>query len=167
MDKIIDVIETALRNNDCYSAMYVTLALVGTCSRKQFPNEKKDWKCYQDWLDNNYKPFCQDKYCGNYIPSATIYQLRCSILHESSTELKVEGNNNNNIQHIIVTTTGSHFNFAGDEIQIDAKMFIKEMVSVIKIWIDSAKKNAIDTTVGFDIINGKWSTRNNGFKNCL
>ncbi len=108
MEKMIKAVIMSLDTENYYSAIYLVLFLVGTCSKKQYPNIKKDKECYEKWLDNYYIPLCKNKYNNNFIPSSTIYQLRCSILHGSSTDLELKGNNK--ISNIIMTTTGSHFN---------------------------------------------------------
>ena len=171
MEIIIETIKKSLETENYYSGMYVILAFIGTCSRKQYPS-KKDNEAYKKWLEEYYTPLCKNKYSGNFIPPDTIYQLRCSILHESTTDLKLKGNNT--ISHIIVTT-GSHFNFSTTngykEIEVNAKLFILELLDAINIWLVCAKKTGIDTQCNFDIINGRWSSKDINdscaFKDCL
>ena len=87
MIKIIDTIENALQRDDYYSALYVTLALIDTCAFKEFFNKENNNKRYTLWLNKYYIPLFDD-INNPIIDSNSIYQLRCSILHERQTYLR-------------------------------------------------------------------------------
>lgn len=176
MDKILKTLYDDIEKEDYYSAFYVALALVGTCSRKQFPELSGDRNKYLNWLENYYVPLYENGQNQVLITAEAFYKLRCSLLHESTSELELK--NGNTISKIIIITTGSHRNCAivknGDveikEIIVDAKKFLKEIYESVFIWKKEAEKRGIDTNCKFEIITGEWSsTEINGccaFKNC-
>lgn len=186
MEKMVKVVETLLKEGERYSSMYMTLALIGTCSRKEHPECKEDNESYRKWLENYFNPILERKY-GKSIPPITIYKLRCSILHESSTTLdtstKSDPQKTNDFARIQILETGSHFNFSTikfinkkneyeefSEIFLDAKLFIEDLLEAIKTWIAEAEKKGINTVNDFKILNERWSsTEINsmcGFKEC-
>lgn len=177
MDRILKTLKNDIKHKDFYSAFYIALALVGTCSRKQYPEPDGDRNKYLKWLENYYVPLYEKGQNRILITAEAFYQLRCSLLHESTSELELR--NGNTISKIIIITTTSHRNCAKvknrdveiKEIIVDAEKFLNEIYESVSLWKKEAEKNGIDTNCKFEIMTGKWSsTEINGFcgfKDCL
>lgn len=176
MDKILNTLYNDIKNEDYYSAFYVALALVGTCSRKQYPELRRDRDKYLKWLENYYVPLYEKDQNQVLITAEAFYKFRCSLLHESTNELELK--NGNIISKIIIVTTGSHRNCAIvknldveiKEIIVDARKFLNEIYQSIFMWKQKAEHGGINTNCKFEIISSEWSsTEINGccaFKNC-
>ena len=113
MDIILKTLYDDIEKEDYYSAFYVALALVGTCSRKQYPELIGDRNTYLKWLENYFVPLYEKGQNQVLITAEVFYKLRCSLLHESSSELKLE--NGNTISKIIINANGSHRNCANSK----------------------------------------------------
>lgn len=181
MDRIINTVKNCLEIKDFYSALYVSLALVGACSVKQYPtingkNKRIDKERYTKWIEEFYLPLFEEDISKPMIESIVIYKLRCSILHESTSVLQT--NQQNNVIKIILTHTGSHRNksifISGstqiNEIQVDVKCFVEELIESIDSWKLDAERNGIETNCDFTIFNDSWSSTKvegaQGFHNC-
>lgn len=71
-------------NNKCYiSSLTMALTLPDICGKAKYPNEKNT-KRYKQWL-NDY--VCNKQPFGLQSDSDTIYNLRCSLLHEGNPSI--------------------------------------------------------------------------------
>jgi hypothetical protein len=180
MQRIINAIESDLENKNYYSGLYVGLSLIDACSKIEYPLIQKNHQRYTNWLNQYFillfEPFINEQ----IFPANAIYQLRCSVLHESTNYINKKDRSKypdiENLYQIIITNSLSHRNRVKisndgktiDEIQINVESFIKEIVKSIKEWMK--KKDTKEYTLKFSIELDKWSSTeingHYGFKDC-
>ena len=163
MKRILDAIESCLKSENYYGALYVSLSLIDACAKIEYPSKKNR---YTLWLNDHYLPLFEEDCSKPMLPSSAIYQLRCSILHESSNIINKNDlhKDKDGLHKIILTTTPSHRNKATvsngietiTEIQLNVILFIKEIIKSITTWM--TKKSPKETKLNFTIETEKWSS---------
>jgi hypothetical protein len=180
MQRILNAIRNDLDNKNYYAALYVGLSLIDACSKIEFPEMKGNHKRYTNWLEKYYIPLYEPYIDEQIFPGNAIYQLRCSVLHESTNYINENDRKKykdiENLYQIIITNSSSHRNKATvsngentiDEIQINIVMFINEIIKSIQQWM--SVKNPNDFKLKFSIDLEKWSSTelngSYGFKDC-
>ena len=92
IDRLISEIRQALESELYLSALALALTLPDTCGKAEYP-KKKVGKRYTDWckkyviLDKCDSPYGYDM---PYLNEDVIYSLRCSLLHQSTPNIKKE-----------------------------------------------------------------------------
>ncbi len=93
IDRIIKEIETSVKNGCYMTALIAALSLPDMCGKVEYPSEKSSRKRYQDWYEEWIGQY--ETYEGSkmpYLDKGTIYDLRCSLVHEG--EIKVSNKRN-------------------------------------------------------------------------
>jgi len=168
MKRIIDAINKDLEIKNYYSALYVSLSLIDACARIEYNISGNNRKRYVNWLNQFYLPLYEKDKNNPMIPANAIYLFRCSVLHESTNYI----DENNRKKHddikdlyrIILTTDLSHRNKSIvsngietiEEIQVNIKIFIEEIIESILKWMKNKPDN--DYKMNISIEEGHWST---------
>lgn len=148
--------------NCYYGALYMTLSLIGACSKKEYPQEK-DNVAFQEWVKKYYHPLCKELHNGMIIPAFTLYKFRCAVIHESATEFVEK--KNADPHEFYLTTQSIHFVINPHcQTALNVKEFILELLQSIELWLESAVERSIDTKCSLEIITGLVTTKPiNGF----
>jgi hypothetical protein len=180
MKRIIEAIQKDLEINNYYSALYVGLSLIDTCSKIEFPKITSNGKRYINWLNTFFVPLYELYIAEQIFPANAIYQLRCSVLHESTNYIdqqnRIKYQDIKNLYRVVITETPSHRNKASisngketiDEIQINILRFIQEIIYSIEKWME--QKRPEDYSLKFSINLENWSSAildgKQAFKQC-
>ncbi|MGM9635315.1 MAG: hypothetical protein ACI3YE_04090 [Candidatus Avispirillum sp.] len=175
MNRVLDELSILIAKKFHYSALFLSLALIDTCAKIEYPKMKPQKKPfyndYMKWIDNFYIPMYEHTPSDPIITANDMYTLRCKILHEGTIFL-----NNSDCTRIILTQGMSHRNIAtiSDgktkivEKQLNVDRFLEEIIAAITAW--ASKKEEKQLLLDFNIISGKFSsTELNGsqvFSNC-
>lgn len=143
---------------DCYyGALYMTLSLVGSCAKKQYPT-LNDNKSYQSWIEEYYHPLCRSLHNNMIIPAFTIYKFRCALIHESS--LDVIEDKSCAPHEFYLTTQNIHFVvWSGQQTVLNVKAFILELLQAIERWLTTFTAAGHDATCSLEITTGLLSTK--------
>lgn len=99
VDKIINDINTSLENGTYLAALALALTLPDICGKAKYPqmgvmNRYQQW--YKDYIEQNEMPSSSANSDMPYLSAGVVYKLRCSVLHEGSTNFdrsKIEERN--------------------------------------------------------------------------
>jgi len=179
MKRILDAVNKDLEINNYYSALYVSLSLIDVCAKIEYNNINNKER-YVNWLNKYYLPLYEKNINNPMIPANAIYQFRCSVLHESTNYINKDNRKKHddikNLYKIILFTGSSHRNKSTvsngkeiiEEIQINVKNFIEEIINSISKWMKN--KSDKDYELNFTIETGPWSSTTldgvTGFFNC-
>lgn len=83
IDLIIKDINCALDNKAYFAALCLALTLPDICGKAKYPKEKTTYR-YKQWL-NDY--VCNKQPFGLQADAGTIYNLRCSLLHDGNPSI--------------------------------------------------------------------------------
>ena len=83
VERLVKEIYCGLHNRCYISALTTALTLPDICGKAKYPNEKTA-KRYKQWLDDY---VCNKQAFGLQSDSGTIYNLRCSLLHEGNPSI--------------------------------------------------------------------------------
>jgi hypothetical protein len=166
MKRILDAINKDLEIKNYYSALYVSLSLIDACARIEYNNHNNRDR-YVNWLNQYYLPLYEKDINNPMIPANAIYQLRCSVLHESTNYIDKNSRKKHNdikdLYRIILTTCLSHRNKAIvhnnkktiEEIQLSVKIFVVEIIDSVSEWMKNKEEKC---KLEFSIETGSWST---------
>ena len=173
MRRILNAIAKDLEICNYYSALYVGLSLIDACAKIEYKGQSTPNRCfYVDWLNKYYVPLYEINFDDQILPATAIYQLRCSVVHESTNLINkynvLKHKDISNLYRIILTVTPSHRNRALvsdrnntiDEIQLNIVSFIEEITSSICNWMENRLEN--EYQLNFSILENNWSTENIG-----
>lgn len=83
VERLVKEIYTGLRNRCYISALTTALTLPDICGKAKYPKEKTTYR-YKQWL-NDY--VCSKQSFGLQADADTIYNLRCSLLHDGNPSI--------------------------------------------------------------------------------
>ena len=88
INRIIDEINSVLDQNLYFSALALSLVLIDSCAKAEFPTEKHNNVRYKHW----YKKYIGDRiFDANGLPNIdedVAYSLRCCFLHEGNPNVE-------------------------------------------------------------------------------
>lgn len=84
INKIIESIRSSVESNNHFAALTSSLILIDICAKVYDPLEKENNKRYKKWIDDIL--ITKINYPTDYLSSSNIWFLRCSMLHEGSTD---------------------------------------------------------------------------------
>lgn len=110
IDKLVNEIEIALKNNLYMVALNTALTLPDICGKAEFPSDSNK-KRYTKWFDANYKQYDTARNDGTpYLDGEVIYSLRCSLLHQGNPNIeKGKGNIDEFVLNICGKDIGIYF----------------------------------------------------------
>lgn len=142
MQNIVDSVYSALKNEDWYAALFVSLTLPDICSALEHGNTSGEK--YADWFEQNlsqYKGFLSGNDC---------YALRCSLLHSGKDDIS-DQRKQEVLEHYVFLTKGSHCNlfkdcvFNGEKksfLQLNTQIFCKDICKAVEDWLVSSSANS-------------------------
>ncbi len=143
MRDLLGQIQTGLNANLYYLSFFTSLAIPDICGALESENGEASKDKYIDWFDN----YIASKY-NNFLSGKDCYYLRCSLLHQGSSQHK-----NSNYSRILfvepskATTKIFHNNILKDALNIDIRIFCNDIIEGAYTWIkkyentDPYKKN--------------------------
>lgn len=92
VDRIINDIRAALKNDLYFAALNSALTLPDICGKVEYPEERNSKKRYIDWYDKEIGLYekCPRKHGSEempYLSGEVIYSLRCSMLHSGEPNI--------------------------------------------------------------------------------
>lgn len=87
---IIESVEKSLEHKNYFASLATIFIVLDLCSKIESPKEKSNKKRYIIWIQKHLEDVIQsDNY---YLTAKNIYYLRCSMLHEGSTNPTTQSN---------------------------------------------------------------------------
>ena len=92
MKELLDAIQSALKSQNWYAAIFLALALPDICGKLENPESMKSEERYKTWF-NKYlsKIYCNhvgaDQTEHVFLTGEDLFALRCACLHEGSDEI--------------------------------------------------------------------------------
>lgn len=147
MDYLILEIESALKNNEYFIALFCTLTLPDICAALESEDGETTGQRYRDWYSNNMvdQRSLDDKQC---------YNFRCKMLHQGRSSYhnthSKDGKNDKDQRVIFIYPNDRIYMdnnrlFIGtkEAITVDLRKFCKNMIQSVRIWESKMKKNPI------------------------
>ncbi|GFI62303.1 hypothetical protein IMSAG049_01481 [Clostridiales bacterium] len=137
MERLVKSIKCALDNQNYYSALFIALALPDICGKIEFGNGNK--YRYKKWCDEYFVNREFEVYGTKISPytiisSDDLFALRCSMLHEGSTEVK------ENIERFLFSVSKKnyiHCNKINNKLNLDIDQFCNDMCDCVSDWLNT------------------------------
>ncbi|MDW9447221.1 hypothetical protein GOA58_05905 [Sinorhizobium meliloti] len=136
----------AISAKNWYAGLSLALTLPDICASLEDPGPNKSAKRYIAWCEK----WLKSRF-GQHLSAADIYQLRCSLVHSGSAEIKSDKVKDYSDFEFFDDTTGSHLNFFksvisddteyGNFIQLSAENFSLTVFDAVDEWESSIKGN--------------------------
>lgn len=150
LKQIIESVEKSLEHKIYFSSLATIFILLDLCSKIESPKEKSSRERYIKWIQKHLEAVIQsDNY---YLTAENIYYLRCSMLHEGSTNpttqnnyLKYADKKVNDIVTGVFEDTGKKI-FAVDQgeeyptLFIDIEYFCVKVNQGVRNWMETYKE---------------------------
>jgi hypothetical protein len=152
----IDSGRAAIEQNNLYAGLSLALILPDMCGALEYPGASVT-KRYEDWCRKWVQPkFTKgvNPFDGSpriYVRAEDIYQLRCSLLHEGTSEIALHKRTGVDRFLIFDRTTNAHLtvfsdcDFNGEKVnlvQLKADLFSEEIFKAAEEWDASTVGNA-------------------------
>jgi len=128
MRDLLQQIENGLRVNLYYLSFISALSIPDMCAALSSPDGQATGARYADWFDQN----VASRYRGN-LDGQTCYQLRCSLLHEGTTQ-----HPRSQYSRIIFLEPSSNFihnNILNDALNLDLCAFCRDITASASNWL--------------------------------
>jgi len=136
----------SLETHNWYSALFVALTLPDICGKYQYPKVKGSGKRYSLWFDKYllhlYTMTFRDE-TQVFLSGDDCYALRCSFLHEGSSEITHQNArevlNNYMFVYPVQNSFPTHNNFltinGTKTLQLQVDIFCKEICDAVETWL--------------------------------
>lgn len=137
MQILIYELKKATENNLWFVAINIALTIPDICSALEYENGQTDGVKYKNWINT----YLVKKY-NNFITGNDIWKLRCASLHQGKFnhdypkfskiifQVPFDGDNG-----------GMHNNIIGNTLQLNAKIFITDIIESYGEWLLFNKEN--------------------------
>jgi hypothetical protein len=148
MQHLIQSLESAIKSNNWYAALFIALALPDLCGYLENPKEGSQSR-YENW----FKRYILPKYSLRlgpknelhiFLSASDCYALRCSFLHQGSDDISEQrARDMLNRFHFIEPKKGSliHCNQVGDALQLQVDIFCQDIIDGAQNWIADSQRN--------------------------
>jgi hypothetical protein len=149
MERFTKAIHQAIANRNWYSALYLSVTLPDICARLESENGKTNQKKYVHWYDTYLASKYQFKHPDELEPRVFLsgndcYALRCSMLHEGTSELTTQRAQEIVDRFHFTAEVGMHCNMFNSVLQIDVAVFCNDMCNSVDEWMENFRKNQAD-----------------------
>lgn len=144
MEKFLNAVDTAIKNQNWYAALFMSLTFPDICGKLENPESNNSSKRYIDWF-NKY----MTQYNG-YLSGMDCYLLRCAVLHEGNNDIS-EKTKKDVLDHFIFLESGGHcnvFNSCSSEeskkesfLRLNTQKFCEDICEGVKKWKDDINNN--------------------------
>jgi len=150
VNPFIESIERSIQTENWYAALTLSLALPDICGRLENPklgSEKRYIKFFNTYLKSFYISKVGEQKEIEFLSGSDMYALRCSFLHEGSSE--IEHQRARDILNSYIFVNGSkyltvHKNmFISDnekKLQLQVNKFSEEIVAGVKSWLEDCRE---------------------------
>jgi hypothetical protein len=138
MRDLLGQIEIAVNSGLYYLALMGSLSIPDICGAIESPNGWAKPNKYKKWFNQYVAPKYKDMLTGE-----DCYYFRCSLLHQGSSQ-----NPNSRYSRIFfiepsVTRNIYHCNKVNDALNIDVRIFCKDVISGALSWLDQHEGTAL------------------------
>jgi hypothetical protein len=135
MRDLLDQIQTAKSSGLYYISLLSALLVPEICGALESSNGEAEGKKYAAWFDKNVSP----RYSIRGVPTLSgwdAYRFRCRMLHQPAPHAP-----SSTLSRIIFVEPGmnsvdAHNNRIFDILNVDAKVFIEDVVEAALLWLD-------------------------------
>lgn len=136
MNELLAQIESSLKNNEFYLALFVSLAMPDICGALGSKNGQANGNRYKAWFDK----YVSHNYRGN-LDGSNCYAFRCATLHQGRAKHKNLG-----YSRILFADPASsgivmHNNVLNDALNIDVRHFCQDIVKGVRAWLKDMTGN--------------------------
>lgn len=149
-------VRDCLENENYFGAILTSLILPEVCSKISYCNSKGVSTRYKEWLNTYFIPLIEneDEVVRNYLNAKNIYALRCTIVHEGSSDVSRQDNYKNklkkyeqvdeiipflntlNFQKVLYTDSTIMSTVATKKsLFLDLEFFCELMIKSVDIWL--------------------------------
>jgi hypothetical protein len=146
MERFITAVHQAISSRNWYAALYLSVTLPDICARLESENGKTSQNKYVQWYNTYLLNKYQYKHPEESEPRVFLsgndcYALRCSMLHEGTSELTTQRAREVVDRFHFTAEVGSHCNIFNSVLQIDVATFCNDMCASVSEWEKDFKNN--------------------------
>jgi len=138
MRDLLEQIDKALEANLYYVALFVSLAIPDICGAIGSPDGKATKPKYVNWFDKYVGPRYSSTIIGrpiSFLTGEDCYYFRCSLLHQGSSQHTKSSYSRILFVEPSATTNVFHCNILNDALNIDVRVFCRDIISGALIWL--------------------------------
>ncbi|MHB8472559.1 MAG: hypothetical protein ACYDC8_06865 [Gammaproteobacteria bacterium] len=156
MNRFIGAIKESLRNQNWYSALYISLTLPDICARIESDDGKTSGDKFVAWFDRYLGPKYQhaigpDKTMHIFLNGNDCYALRCAVLHEGGSDITTQ-NRREVLEKMHFTVGHGHCNQINSILQLDVPTFCTDVCDSVSKWELDFRANFPKKTDRFDTL---------------
>lgn len=142
MKILVSELKQAVENNLWFVAINIALTIPDICSALESENGQTVSKKYIKWVDT----YLVHKY-NNFITGEDIWKLRCASLHQGKFN-----HDNPRFSKILFqipfngNSGGMHNNILGGTLQLNAMIFVNDIINSYEKWLITNKENNFIST---------------------
>jgi DNA-binding ferritin-like protein (Dps family) len=149
MERFTAAVHQAISNKNWYAALYLSVTLPDICARLESENGKTNQNKYVLWYNTYLLSKYQYKHPDKLEPQVFLsgndcYALRCSMLHEGTSELTTQRAREVVDRFHFTAEVGAHCNMFNSVLQIDVATFCNDMCSSVSEWVKYFQNNHND-----------------------
>ena len=153
----MESIDNSLKQDNYFSAIVVSLILPDICSKIEYNNIKSNNKRYKQWITEYLQPILEPEVTNvNYLTPENIYELRCSMVHEGTSNpsnkkgVKKDIDTHAELDELIpyvnsvgwepiafVNSRNHGSNKYKNSLFVDIHYFCKQIIKSVEYWISS------------------------------
>jgi hypothetical protein len=134
MRDFLDQIETAVRANLYYIALFASLAVPSICGAIQSEDGEDTREKYVQWFNEH----VADRYLG-FLSGDDCYFFRCSLLHQGSSQHRRSTYSRVIFVEPTATTNIFHCNVINDALNLDVRIFCRDIIQGAYRWLQSVE----------------------------
>lgn len=163
-------IELSLKTENYFSALTVALIMPDICSKIEYSDISKVGDRYKKWIDNYFVDVLDKGAMNKYLSASNIYALRCSLVHEGSSNPSNQNNYNRNVdvkeqvdelipyinsigweKVAFANTTNIHDGTEKASLFVDIDYLCSKFIEATNSWLQTSEKIPQYTTDLFSI----------------
>jgi hypothetical protein len=134
-------LSNSLNTNLYYLSLYVALTIPDMCGALDSTDGRASGNEYVKWFDKHVAP----KYRG-FLSGEECYEFRCSLLHQGQLRPRKGRYSRMVFVEPAATTNVLHNNIINDALNIDVRLFCKDMIDSAIQWLDQVEGTALFKT---------------------
>ncbi len=141
MLNLIAALRKSCLQENWYAALYMALSLPDICAKLLEPGSSNAGRRYQAWFDKYLKPHYAGGADGHqFLTSADCWALRCSLLHEGSSEISSQ-RSRDVLSRVIFTTQAIHLMHLNDVLVLNVSAFCEVMIAGVESWMEDFRSD--------------------------
>ncbi len=148
MDDLVKALETAVKNENWYGALFVALTVPDICGYLESPDDCSQAR-YERWFKNYMlpkysSPVGRENTQSIFLSPSDCYALRCALIHEGREEIKDQRARESLERfHFIEPPPNMkiHCNKSNNVLQLQVDIFCKDVLEGLQNWRQDTQDN--------------------------